>query len=116
MVPITFCLQTDEIKTKRMHYKRVLLAIDLLVYGVLITFLIYELAGGVDVWFSSLSWNLLAIVTTICLCLALRRIRRYTIGLSNTGMEVNQGLLSAHQASFVAAAVISSIVFTLETV
>ena len=48
MVPLTFCIQSDQVKAKRQRYSRILLATDLLVFTSFAAILAVELAMTVD--------------------------------------------------------------------
>ena len=116
IVPMTFCLQTDKIKAKRLCYTRVLLVFDLLAYSLLTFIVTYELFFDKDFWFVNLNWQILSIILTVALCLAFHRIRQYSEGLAETGVQANRSLLLAHQSAFIAATVIGIIPFSLDTV
>ena len=97
MVPLIFCYQTEQIKAKRLCYERVLLAIDLFVYAVLLVLVSCELGFREDSLGIVCFWSLLAISLTFALCLALRRVRKYSSNFSNdSGMQASKNLLLAH--------------------
>ena len=76
MIPLTFCVQSDQVKAKRLCYSRTLLVIDILVYAILLGNLVFTICNpSVSNWYVDLLWNLLATILTFALCISLRRIR-----------------------------------------
>ena len=48
LIPLTFCVQTNQVMSKRECYNKVLLVIDLFAYAVLCFTITYELINDVD--------------------------------------------------------------------
>ena len=116
MAPLTFCLQTDQVKKKRQCFIWVMLGIDCIAYTLFFFNLLLSLGTDwIGVWYVDLIWSIMSIVLTVALCMSLRRIRNYTKTLANAGYLSNKGLILAHQSSFVAASVITLIAFSLNT-
>ena len=94
-----------------------LLAIDLFVYLALLVLMSCELGFREDSLGIVSFWSLLAISLTVALCLALRRVRKYSAGFSNnSGMQASKNLLLAHQSSFIAGATLNCLAFLLDTI
>ena len=97
MIPLTFCNQSETVKTKRLCYEKVHLIIDILIYAALVLIVVYEIADQeVNYWKVDLFWVILALIMTLALCLALCKIRQFSAKLSDTGMQTNKCLLLAH--------------------
>ena len=116
LIPLTFCVQTNEVMKKRECYNKVLIVIDLFAYACLCFTITYELINDVDYWFMSLMWSVMCVVLTSALCLSLRRIRRYARGLANKDSRASQGLIYSHQWTFIFATFINLVCFTIYTV
>ena len=79
MVPLTFCVQTNEVKEKRILWKTLLTIFDLAVYFTLVGIFVFELFDKEnDEWFLGLFWNIISVIMSIALCVALQKIRLYS--------------------------------------
>ena len=92
---------------------RVLTIIDLLVYALLGALTICELALNIELWVEELIWLSFAVIVTVVLCLALRRVRKYSASFANMSIQ-GRGFLLAHQVMFIAAATFLMIHFMLD--
>ena len=96
MVPITFCIQSDQVKAKRQRYSRVLFAINMLAFTLFATVLTVELAMTVNGWILSLVWACYSIVVSWALCFALKRIRSYMKAMDLGGLLPARVLSGMH--------------------
>ena len=79
MVPLTFCVQTNEVKEKRTLWKTLLTIFDLAVYFTLVGIFVFELFDKeYEEWFLGLFWNIISVIMSIALCVALQKIRLYS--------------------------------------
>ena len=96
MAPITFCIQSDQVKAKRQRYNRVLFAINMLAFTLFATVLTVELAMTVNGWILSLVWACYSIVVSWALCFALKRIRSYMKAMDLGGLLPARVLSGMH--------------------
>ena len=89
--------------------------IDLLVYALLGALTICELALNIELWVEELIWLSFAVILTVVLCLALRRVRKYSASFANMSIQ-GRGFLLAHQVMFIAAAMFLMLHFILDRV
>ena len=76
---------------------------DVAIFILISTAVICELTSDALFNIEGYIWTLFAMILTVALCVALRRVRIYSASFSTTGIE-GRKLLMAHQISFVAAA------------
>ena len=108
MMPLFFRVQTDTVIAKRRQYKRILLALDLLVSATLsftTTYAIVDSDGGA--WYVSLFWTILTVVMTGTFILSFIKIRHHTKGLAKRDSMGSKHLLYAHCVAFIVSSVCS---------
>ena len=116
MVPLTFCVQTKEVKEKRILYKVLLTIFDLVVYSTFVGIFVFEYFDKEDeVWFIGLFWNVISIIICIALCIALKQIRLYSHDFATENLKSNTALMWAHQGSFILGTLLSLIRYILLT-
>ena len=116
MVPLTFCVQTNEVKEKRILYKTLLTIFDLIVYFTLIGIFVFECFNDNNSeWFLELFWNTISVILSIALCVALHKIRLYSDDFATENLKSNTLLMWAHQGSFILGTVLFLIAFILES-
>ena len=114
IVPLTFCIQSDQVKAKRQRYSRVLFATNLMAFTSVAAILTVELVMTVNRWILELVWGCYSIVVTWALCFALRRIRSYMKLMDLGGLLPARVLSGVHQGFFIAGSVFGFIFFALD--
>ena len=116
IVPITFCIQSDQVKAKRERYGRVLFAINMMAFTLFGTILTVELAMTVDRWILSLVWACYSIMVSWALYFALKRIRSFIQAMDLGGLLPARVLSGMHQGFFIAGSVEGVIFFAMDVV
>ena len=111
IIPLTFCLQTENVKVKRHRYRKILLVVDLLVYAFLCFTFIFQLVRDDEHWCVPAIWSVLSVTVTTSLCFSMLQIRKYTRSLAKKDSLKGRGLPYAHQGLFLVATVITLTAF-----
>ena len=112
MIPLTFCVQTDQVKRKRQCYKKILLLLDVLVYVFLLSIFVYQMVA--HQWGVPLLWSILSVILTSAICLSLLQIWKYSQKMAKHDSLKSRGLLCAHLVTFLAATIITTISCVLD--
>ena len=96
IVPLTFCIQTIQVKKKRRKYLLPLLVSSILYYGMWLIYSGYQLIFGKAFnYFQEVVVVVSSITLSIMLLVSLRRIRTYTKKFATPGMFPDEKLLRA---------------------
>ena len=116
IVPLTFCLQSDQVKEKRKSYKKMLVVIDVIAYCSICSFTACEYAMKLDQLPIRIVQSLFCIVLTIALCLTLQKIRKYTLNFASCDSIKGRGLILAHQTMFILASVVGTLLVIFKAI
>lgn len=117
MMPLFFRVSTDELIAKRKRYKKILLAIDLLIWATLCCTTTYAILNTEENWYVPLFWCGLSVFMTGTFIFSFLKIRHHTKGLAKEDKMGTRRLLYAHCVAFLTGMIcttVSSVLITIQ--